>query len=166
MSKKCLKRGGKRIVAGRPRKYKEEKIETISFRVLCFAAPQIKELFKKLSIEERTELLLSVCSNSVNDNDIRKGYKYPLPKKINIEFYHQTISFKNITGKFENQFNHFLFCEKVQELFDISIEYSNFDDNGYLIISFLDSCFDGAKFDKFKNSKNNNEILEILISCL
>ena len=57
------KRGGKRKNAGR--KAKEEKTLTISFRVFSFAEPQIKEFIKKLSVKERTELLLSVCSISV-----------------------------------------------------------------------------------------------------
>jgi len=56
-------RGGKRKNAGR--KEKEEKTLTISFRVFYFAEPQIKEFIKKLSVKERTELLLSVCSDSV-----------------------------------------------------------------------------------------------------
>jgi hypothetical protein len=57
------KRGGKRKNAGR--KVKEEKTLTISFRVFSFAEPQIKDFIKKLSVKERTELLLSVCSDSV-----------------------------------------------------------------------------------------------------
>ena len=56
------KRGGKRIGAGRPKKFIEEKTETISFRVYAFAEPQIKEYFKKLTIEERTKLLINVCA--------------------------------------------------------------------------------------------------------
>jgi hypothetical protein len=56
-------RGGKRKNAGR--KAKEEKTLTISFRVFSFAEPQIKEFLKKLSVKERTELLLSVCLSSV-----------------------------------------------------------------------------------------------------
>lgn len=56
-------RGGKRKNAGR--KTKEEKTLTISFRVFSFAEPQIKEFIKKLSVKERTKLLLSVCSDSV-----------------------------------------------------------------------------------------------------
>ena len=58
------KRGGKRIGSGRPPKFNEEKTETISFRVFSFAEPQIKEYFKKLSIEERTKLLINVCADS------------------------------------------------------------------------------------------------------
>lgn len=58
------KRGGKRIGAGRPRKFNEEKTETISFRVFSFAEPQIKEYFKKLTIGERTKLLIEFCSES------------------------------------------------------------------------------------------------------
>jgi hypothetical protein len=57
------KSGGKRAGAGR--KAKEEKTLTISFRVFSFAEPQIKEYIKKLSVKERTKLLLSVCSDSV-----------------------------------------------------------------------------------------------------
>ena len=56
-------KGGKRKNAGR--KAKEEKTLTISFRVFSFAEPQIKEYLKKLSVKQRTELLLSVCSISV-----------------------------------------------------------------------------------------------------
>jgi hypothetical protein len=49
-------RGGKRINAGR--KAKEEKTLTISFRVFSCAEPQIKDMLKKLSVKERTDLLL------------------------------------------------------------------------------------------------------------
>lgn len=56
------KRDGKRIGAGRPKKYIEEQTETISFRVFAFAEPQIKEYFKKLSVKQRTELLMNVCA--------------------------------------------------------------------------------------------------------
>ena len=59
------KRGGKRTGAGRPPKNSEEQTITISFRVYHFAEPQIKEFIKKLSVKERTELLLSVCLISV-----------------------------------------------------------------------------------------------------
>lgn len=60
---KTKKSGGKRAGAGRPLKLNEEKTKTISFRVFEFAEPQIKEYFKKLSILERTKLLISVLNS-------------------------------------------------------------------------------------------------------
>lgn len=57
------KRGGKRAGAGRPQNSNFEHSETISFRVLKFAEPQIKEYFKNINILQRTQKLLDLLNS-------------------------------------------------------------------------------------------------------
>ncbi|MCP4665125.1 MAG: hypothetical protein GY849_02070 [Deltaproteobacteria bacterium] len=118
---------------------------------------EIKDYIEKLNSDDLIDL-----KNFIESVPII----YPLPNKNDIQLSDEILYFEDIRDKYEKQFNHSLFCEKIEKYFKKSIENVNFTDRGCLIVYFKNANFNYNTFYKFRNSEHYIPIINILHSCL
>lgn len=119
---------------------------------------KIKNKIAKLQKNEIIELI-NFCNELIKKNVV-------LPKTIKVEFFYSSIQFKGLTEiPYADHFDHTKCEEEIQELFNTLVEWSNFDDVGYLVVSFNSAILDCEPFQMEKHEYYYNECLRIVNSC-